>query len=277
MGQTPPSDEMEVNDKLLSDEEARWRYDRNAQSSVREKYGTIFLLIATAIISCGIGAVVSHQQKDSEKACTLRVSQYSPVISNVGIAYHQVQFNGSFLNENVYRKDAGPEVDAAWEALGANYRSIRVPPEEAERSGLAKDQVKINEKYGGGYPANVEGLHHLHCLNLLRQSLYYNYDYYHKQGKGAFTNDDYIVRRHVSHCLDILRQQLMCSIDIGVLGQVWVHPDNPEPFVDFNTKHQCRNFDAIRNWAEKNQLPESVPSDFLEPPNKGDRVFEAVP
>ena len=43
-------------------------------------------------------------------------------------------------------------------------RSLRVPAEEAQKSGLASDQVKINEKYGGGYPANIEGLHHLHCL-----------------------------------------------------------------------------------------------------------------
>lgn len=39
-----------------------------------------------------------------------------------------------------------------------------MPADEAEKSGLAPDQVKINEEYGGGYPANLEGLHHLHCL-----------------------------------------------------------------------------------------------------------------
>jgi hypothetical protein len=39
-----------------------------------------------------------------------------------------------------------------------------VPEAEAAQSGLTPDQVKINPKYGGGYPANVEGLHHLHCL-----------------------------------------------------------------------------------------------------------------
>lgn len=43
-------------------------------------------------------------------------------------------------------------------------RSIRVPPDLAAQSGLLPDQVKINEKYGGGFPANVEGLHQLHCL-----------------------------------------------------------------------------------------------------------------
>ena len=93
-------------------------------------------------------------------------------------------------------------------------RSVRIPSEDAERSGLAADQVKISTKYGGGFPANVEGLHHLHCLvrvfqclsfapftnikkNLLRQSLFYNYDYYHAKGEGPFVNDDYIVRHHV--------------------------------------------------------------------------------
>ena len=80
-----------------------------------------------------------------------------------------------------------------------------------------------------------------------------------------------------AHCLDILRQQLMCSVDVGVLGQVWVHPDHPEPFVDFNTEHKCRNFDEIRAWAQQNQLPETVPSDFLQPPKIGDRVYEAIP
>ena len=141
-------------------------------------------------------------------------------------------FNGSLLKENVFRQEAGPEVDAAWESLGVGCaysnpappnhrdtnisedRSLAVPLSEAAESGFKPDQVKINQKYGGGFPANVEGLHHLHCLvstpvlakllfpsltyqNLVRQSLYYNYDYYHSRGEGAFKNDDNIVRHHV--------------------------------------------------------------------------------
>ncbi len=43
-------------------------------------------------------------------------------------------------------------------------RSVVIPEDEAERSGIGRDQVKISKEYGGGYPANVEGLHHLHCL-----------------------------------------------------------------------------------------------------------------
>lgn len=39
-----------------------------------------------------------------------------------------------------------------------------IPADQAEKSGLLPDQVKISGKYGGGFPANVEGLHQLHCL-----------------------------------------------------------------------------------------------------------------
>lgn len=120
-------------------------------------------------------------------------------------------------------------------------------------------------------------MHHLHCLNLVRQALYYNYDYYHEKKTGAFVNDDNIVRHHVSHCLDIVRQQLMCQPDTGLLGQVWWNQDAPTAFVDFNTEHKCKNFDAIRKWAEERQMPQNVPKDFLQPPKEGDRVYASIP
>ncbi|KAJ5740756.1 hypothetical protein N7493_000628 [Penicillium malachiteum] len=207
--------------------------------------------------------------------CVLFMS--APVLKETGVEFITQGFNGSLLKENIFRQDASPEVDAAWESLGVNYRAIRVAAEDAQESGIAVDQVKINPKYGGGFPANVEGMHHLHCLDLLRQSLYYNYDYYHSKGEGAFSNSDYIVRHHVSHCLDILRQQLMCTVDTGIFGQVWIHPENPEPYVDFNTQHRCKNFEKVRHWAEMNQLPTDLPNDFLIPPTQHDTIYDEMP
>jgi len=181
------------------------------------------------------------------------------------------------MHENVFRQNASPAVDAAWKSLGIDYRVAIVPSNQAAQSGLLPDQVKVSEKYGGGYPANVEGLHHLHCLNLLRRSLYFNYDYYRALGEGAFKNDEPILRYHVTHCLDILRQQLMCTVDIGVLGQIWWNQKAPTAFVDFNTVHKCRNFEAVRQWAETHQAPKDVPSDYLQGPADGDRVYETIP
>lgn len=212
--------------------------------------------------------------------------------------FQQVRFNGSFLKLNAFRQDAGPEVDAAWKSLGADFSAVRIPVSEAAASNIRADQVKIKDKYGGGFPANVEGLHHLHCLNLLRKSLPWNIEYYKAMKMGPFANEDHILKAHVSksshyrlnlrvkltvtptaHCLDIIRQQLMCNIDIGVLGQVWYQPPDSEiePFVDFNTVHTCRNFDAVRDWAEQHQLPTEVPDDFLEGPKEGDRIYLEVP
>ena len=92
-----------------------------------------------------------------------------------------------------------------------------MPHDEAMKAGMLPDQVKVNQKYGGGFVANVEGLHQLHCLvgqsstmlkqltcqNVLRQGLYYNFDYYYARKKGAFANSDYILRMHVCEYLQI--------------------------------------------------------------------------
>ena len=119
--------------------------------------------IAAALVAgLMLGRLQTHAMTDREM--TLKVSQNSPMLEDIDIDYKVVRFDGSFLNENIFRQDASPRVDAAWESLGVDYRPLAVPEHLAEKVGLDPDQVKINAKYGGGYPANVEGLHHLHCL-----------------------------------------------------------------------------------------------------------------
>jgi hypothetical protein len=46
---------------------------------------------------------------------------------DVDIKYKVVQFNGSLFKNNIYRQDGGPEVDAAWEALGVDCASVTFP------------------------------------------------------------------------------------------------------------------------------------------------------
>jgi hypothetical protein len=47
----------------------------------------------------------------------------APIIEDVAISYQKVWYNGSFLKANIFRQDAGPEVDAAWKSLGADCKS----------------------------------------------------------------------------------------------------------------------------------------------------------
>lgn len=46
----------------------------------------------------------------------------APILKEVDTSLHPVLFNGSFMKENEFRKDAGPEVDAAWESIGVNCK-----------------------------------------------------------------------------------------------------------------------------------------------------------
>ncbi|KAL5461778.1 hypothetical protein PMIN06_002067, partial [Paraphaeosphaeria minitans] len=157
----------------------------------------VLCIVSTACLSVILGAWIGNATRWDADAFSIRhTSQYSPIIEDITIQYTALPFNGSLLASNPFRLDAGPEVDAAWKSLGADYSAALIPPLLAARSGLAPDQVKIKERYGGGYPAHVEGMHHLHCLNLLRKSLAWNFAYYQAEGLGPFSNDKDILKHH---------------------------------------------------------------------------------
>lgn len=70
----------------------------------------------------------------------------------------------------------------------------------------------------------------------------------------------------------------MCTVDIGVLGQVWIRPEESRASVDFNTRHMSRDFETVRRWAEERQIPEIVlDDDWLQLPEEGDRDFKEMP
>ncbi|KJR89956.1 uncharacterized protein SPSK_06502 [Sporothrix schenckii 1099-18] len=230
--------------------------------------------VASLVVGALAGRFSAYAPRRLDAQCAAHTTQYSPVLDDVHIQYAPVRFNGSFLEESVYRRPGAPEVDAAWAALGVDYRAGVIPAAAGPPSGLSPDtHVQRADRYGGGYVVNVEGMHHLHCLNLVRQALWYNYDYYRGLGHHAFRNDDAILAKHVSHCVDILRQVLMCNVDTGVLGQVWYTDaaGAPAAFPDFHTTHTCKNYDAVRQWAEQLQAPpnDALPPDYLQPARPG--------
>lgn len=120
------------------------------------------------------------------------------------------------MKETIYRNRPSPEVDAAWSALGANCKSeipryrvnevsdkrkvegFIVAEDDGARYGLHEGMVKRVPEQGGGFIVHSEGMHHLHCLNLLRQSSYFNYEYYHSLRQGAFVNEEKILEKHIS-------------------------------------------------------------------------------
>ncbi|OAX84481.1 hypothetical protein ACJ72_01152 [Emergomyces africanus] len=233
----------------------------------------VFFIVLGVSVFCNVVLFANQFKRwNFDEVCSTYTTQYSsPVLKDVDISYKPVLFNGSFTKETIYRQQAGPLVDEAWLALGTRYDSIIIPENEAEGYGIQKGQVKRIEEQGGGFFANVEVFHHLHCLNLLRQATYFNFEYYSKKGDGPFQNSDDVLKTHIGHCIDILRQQIMCTADVGVFGQWWVK--GVGPFVDFNTVHKCRNFEEIRKWAEQHQS--SLNDKARKRP--GDRVLLNIP
>ncbi|KAM0548119.1 hypothetical protein ACHAPJ_010040 [Fusarium lateritium] len=240
--------------------------------------GWLISLISVIFISALAGAWVSMAYLNIDQTCAIHTTKWSPVLKDVPIKYETEHFDGDFMNENVFRKNGSAETDEAWESLGVDYRPGIISYKDGIASGLTDAHVQVDPKHGGGFIVNVEGMHHLHCLNMVRKSLYFNYDHYKAMGGHAFKNDGEIFRLHLTHCLDTIRQVLMCNIDTGVLGQVWYNKKDPSAFPDFNTKHTCKNYDDIRKWAKKLQAPPpgSLPGDFLVTP-KSEDVLEYTP
>lgn len=72
-----------------------------------------------------------------------------------------------------------------------------VPEGDFERVGFTQGMVKLRASEGGGFIAQMEVFHNLHCLDTLRQGLYFNYDYYHANRHGVWERSDAVVRKHM--------------------------------------------------------------------------------
>jgi hypothetical protein len=195
----------EVDEAYSSDSDSLLLSSHTIQPHRRKwsNFRNVFLLLASNIFTALLTLYIIKFKFNfyANSFCTKHTSQYSPILNEIDVSYKSISYNGSFFHKTVYREEASPEVDAAWEALGVNYRALAIPLDEALKSGLVQDQVHMREKYGGGYPVNVEGLHHLHCLNLMRQALPWNIEYYKEKGEGPFSNKEHILKAHVSKLL----------------------------------------------------------------------------
>lgn len=127
-------------------------------------------------------------------------------------------------------------------------------------TGLKMRHPKTGEE---GYRVGMEVFHQLHCLNLLRRVTYR--DYYEPLG-GEFAKGPKDVQAHTGryrrftavnasffdtcadHCIEVLRLNTQCYADIGLFTFYMVEGD-PLAWPELNSKHMCRNFDRVRQWA----------------------------
>ncbi|ETN46244.1 uncharacterized protein HMPREF1541_00428 [Cyphellophora europaea CBS 101466] len=245
-------------------------------------YALIFLLGVSVFVNVMQYVMVAleagkHSPHDVNDVCSSWTSEYpSPIMDDTQITWQTTEYNDSFLTQSRYRGPPGSETDKLWFDLGTRNRHYIVPEHLGERYGLKQGHAKIDPKLGGGFPVLFQFEHDLHCLNLMRQALYWNYDHYVAQGEGPFAGTPYVIERHVGHCMDMLRQALMCQPDTQVFGQYWIG-DTDNAFVDFNTRHRCKNFWALKDWVTEHQMSEEMAAVAKVVRRPGDIVLEHIP
>ncbi|KUL86572.1 hypothetical protein ZTR_04224 [Talaromyces verruculosus] len=176
-----------------------------------------------------------------------------PDLDSIPIDYDQhVIFNGTLDFPSIYRGSPRPELDAAWNrATDLGPLDIQLSADEIERLGVdAATAVRLPPENGGGFFVNLEFQHQLHCVNYLRMMTYMSY---YEKTSIEFTDSKRTQRMHLDHCIEMLRQVIMCNTDINLIPTQWVH-GRDRPYPNFNTKHVCRNYEAILQWSIEHQV-----------------------
>ncbi|KIK42898.1 hypothetical protein CY34DRAFT_804473 [Suillus luteus UH-Slu-Lm8-n1] len=158
-----------------------------------------------------------------------------------------VRFNGTLDFPSIYRGPPSPAVDAAWDRIAYGLLPTQMSLEEILKAGGGDlpYKVKYPAKFGGGFMATIEVYHQLHCLNLLRKASWPEY-----YGHADNTTVD---RMHLDHCIEMIRKNIMCNADVTMITWDWVQ-GHKDPWPDFNTRHQCRNYEKIMDWAVKHAV-----------------------
>lgn len=107
-----------------------------------------------------------------------------------------------------------------------------------------RTSVPLNDSKAGFY-ATLDVFHELHCLNVLREHLYRpHYPTRHSLAEQF---------QHSNHCIDLLRQTLMCHGDVALQTFTWIDGYRA-PWPNFSVQHECRNWDAIQDWAIEHHI-----------------------
>jgi len=132
-----------------------------------------------------------------------------------------------------------PDIDAAWMDL-AGIQEIYLTREEAEAASVEETYL---DPLTNLYEIEVESFHHLHCLNYIRKSI--DIEHYPDIQDQADT-----WRLHLGHCIDTIREFIMCKADMTPI--ILVPPKKsgaPVPVPEFRTRHMCRDYEKLRDWA----------------------------
>ncbi|KAJ8117421.1 hypothetical protein OPT61_g1377 [Boeremia exigua] len=208
----------------------------------------IFLLAITG----GIYKLANHLKFPSG---SLRSDCFDDTLLNPPIVWERRTFNSTVDEAQGIVVDrfgpSTPTMSADWGSV-LDVGEIRLSAEEAARLPKGTAHVYGPEK---GYAGVLEVFHQLHCLNRIRKKFY-------KESSPVDDKGDskHLSQWHDKHCFEYLWQTLLCHADVSVMTVGW-NEKQQACNADFAVTKQCRNFDAIHNWAKAREAKFPPPGD----------------
>ncbi|KAL4807362.1 hypothetical protein BDV18DRAFT_151968 [Aspergillus unguis] len=190
-----------------------------------------------------------------DKNAALRaVSWWSPVLDDIEMPRHDAMLNGTLFalpEYSIAREEPGPESDEHWHQFEKVLTHI-VSREDIIKLGKDPDTVsRFDDEYWGfgddAYMVQLDIMHQIHCLNLLRKSAFEAYPGYKPTPPLDPKYKHWWI--HMGHCVDILLQNIQCNANTEVLTLNWVEDRHP-PWPDFSVNRKCGDFDALKQWQK---------------------------
>ncbi|KAI0143740.1 hypothetical protein GGR57DRAFT_518217 [Xylariaceae sp. FL1272] len=198
-----------------------------------------------------------HLQKQMPRNCLRKISSPSPLLDAfTDDDYEWVHWNTTLNTFGEFTGKYTEEKARAWESL-TSTPLVTVSEANMISAGAALDSVRVPQSAGGGYLAQFEGYHALHCLRALW------FDHHSEEipeiKKSKLENLRHY-EAHYEHCVDLLRQSLTCHFDTSITTFNWL-VDIGEPFPYFSNPKKCLKLDKIVNWTHEHKL--HMPGGFV--------------
>ncbi|KAI0480009.1 hypothetical protein F4859DRAFT_478102 [Xylaria cf. heliscus] len=244
-------------------------HTQNAHYIRRKKYSRplrSWALAAAALITSNIiTAAVCFTYVKHGNYLLKQTSSYSPIFDQLNIPttlrdLHIPLIPNATDPRDIYRLPPSPAVDEAWDQI-THVNLISISEDEIRKLGkdpslaIRSPESWWSESWGDGYLGQIDVFHQIHCLNMLRQGLVTNYNYYY--GKKYGLSPPLQFGMHLNHCLGTVLENLMCHADVDIVTFNWRESQN-DPFPDFAVRKQCRDFEAVVELQRKKKLNNAI-------------------
>lgn len=149
--------------------------------------------------------------------------------------------------------------------------TVHVPARDLPITPPGIDPNSVEDVYIGF----LDSQHLVHCLDMMRQALIYNYNRFYPEGMSS------VQHGHLAHCQESLIQSLMCRPSMEIIPATWMEHQQYF-FSDFDIPRKCVDWNAVMDWQEKNRidpkgsLGEGYTQKYLSPPAGAPRRRSAV-